>query len=115
MTIAGNGSTGTWFTHICRRSVEKPRAATVATEKHHSPSKHRREEAMAARSLAEAEAEEEARLAELLAESLLLEELGEEKMSLLTASDPGASGAGAGSGLYRRGGRRVDRERGGGG
>jgi hypothetical protein len=39
---------------------------------------------MAARSLVEAEAEEEARLAELLAQNLLLEELGEERMSLLT-------------------------------
>jgi hypothetical protein len=37
-----------------------------------------------AQSLAEAEAEEEARLAELLAQKLLLEELGEERMSFLT-------------------------------
>jgi len=36
------------------------------------------------RKLPKAEAEEEARLAELLAQNLLLEELGEERMSLLT-------------------------------
>jgi hypothetical protein len=44
----------------------------------------RRAETRAARSLAEAEAGEEVRLAELLAQSLVLEELGEESMSLLT-------------------------------
>ena len=49
-----------------------------------SPSKQRRAESRAARGLAEAEAEEEARLAELLAQNLMLEELGEERMSLLT-------------------------------
>jgi hypothetical protein len=41
-------------------------------------------EQRAAQSLAEAEVEEEARLAELLAQNMLLEELGEKRMSFLT-------------------------------
>jgi hypothetical protein len=56
----------------------------VKAGKRRSPCQQRRAEARAAQSLAEAEAEEEARLAELLAQNLLLEELGEERMSFLT-------------------------------
>jgi hypothetical protein len=56
----------------------------VVVGKRHSPSEQRRAKARVAHNLAEAEAEEEARLAELLAQNLLLEELGEERMSFLT-------------------------------
>jgi hypothetical protein len=60
--------------------------AAVKVGKRRSPCQQRRAEARVAQSLADAEVEEEARLVELLAQNLLLEERGEEKMS----SSPGS-------------------------